>query len=99
MLMKTRNIPWETIYKNHFFQYTKTMKGLALFIFIAGWAVALYFGWIHFIGKAMNTAPEIDSQKSESLQRQQRSQAEEVRERQKQLMIDRQTRMRDLQRR
>ena len=74
------------------------MRGLAFIIFLAFCALVLYFGWIHFIGKSMKTAPETNSTKSEALQLKQKKMIEESRERQRQLMLERESRIRDIQR-
>jgi hypothetical protein len=75
------------------------MKTFMVVLLILAWLIAMYFGWIHFVGKSMSTTPEVDSTQSDKQKTQQTQKAEELREEQKQLMLDRQTRMRDLQRR
>lgn len=76
------------------------MKVFLVLVVIGAWLVAIYFGWIHFIGKTMRPSSEQDNpQPAETLQLKGRQQADDLRERQKQLMLDRQSRIRDLQRR
>lgn len=75
------------------------MKEFSVFLLVLGVAVVLYFGFIQFIGKTMKSSTATDSISSDALQLEQKRQAEETRDRQKQLMIERQSRMRDIQRR
>ncbi|HOY10527.1 MAG TPA: hypothetical protein PLB05_10715 [Candidatus Omnitrophota bacterium] len=83
----------------HFFSYTKAMKGFIFALVGLAWMLALYFGWMFFVGRTYSGNPEIDS--SETLKQKQYTtrQAEEIKKKQRLLLQEREQRMKDLQRR
>ena len=61
--------------------------------------LALYFGWMFFVGKTYSGNPEIDSSETLKQKKYITQQAEEVKKKQRLLLQEREERMRDMQRR
>ena len=75
------------------------MNGFFLILFIGVWMVALYFGFIHVVGRSLGNQPQINAGQSRQQQSEMSREAQEIREQQRQLMRDREQRLKDLQRR
>lgn len=67
-----------------------------ILLFAVFWFLALYFGWIHMVGKTLKNKPKEDPTRTLQQQNTSRQQALEMQQRQQELMRQRQDRMRDM---
>lgn len=75
------------------------MKALMVLLVIAAAFCALFFGYIYLTSKAMSTNPTPDVSQTTMGWQTQSEKARDIRDQQRELMRQRQDRMRDLQRR
>jgi hypothetical protein len=81
------------------FYILKAMKATLIILFAFFWFAALYFGWIHMIGKTMKSQPKTDPAITAQQQNTSRQKALELQQQQQELLRQRQDRMRDMMKR
>lgn len=76
--------------------YTQTMKGFVVLVFIAAFFAAIFFGYRFIIGKTLDSNPAPDVSDTTAQWHSKSEEAADLQQKQRDLMRQRQDRMRDL---